>query len=68
VFPRFHVWNPGFLFFVFCFLEGLFSSFASPGRRIARIAIRAPNGIPDRVPTTPGEVPTGVGRTATWYM
>jgi hypothetical protein len=32
------------------------------------LRFRAPNGITGRAPTTPGDVPTGVGRTATWYM
>jgi hypothetical protein len=32
------------------------------------LRFRAPNGITGRTPTTPGEVPTGMGRTATWYM
>jgi len=36
VFPRFYVWNP-----VFCVSKVLFSSFAYPGRRIARIAIES---------------------------
>jgi len=30
------------------------------------LRFRAPNGITGRAPTTPGEVPTGVGRTATY--
>ena len=66
--PRFQVWNPGFCFSK---VKVLFSSFgfASPGHRIARIAglrFRAPNGITGRAPTTPGEVPTGVGRSDFW--
>jgi hypothetical protein len=49
---------------VFSFSKVLFSSFASAGRRIARIAIQSSKRYHwQSWGTTPGEVPTGVGRT-----
>jgi hypothetical protein len=52
----------------FCFSKVLFLHLPLHAARLLGLRFRAPNGITGRAPTTPGEVPTGVGRTATWHM